>query len=232
MSLKPIVEFGTSGDASQFTPQNLESIYYCLDLSRQMLDGFLVEKTGSSMFDSEQYQLIDFGEGRKLERFGQFILDRPAPAADGKRKSNPSIWKTADTRFTRTSNDNGRWSPAGEMPTTWEISHAIGTIQLKPTDFGHVGVFPEQAANWDWIANQVRRSAKPLKVLNLFGYTGGATLAAASEGAEVVHVDAAKNIVAWARLNAELSGLFDAPIRWIFWRRHGRIIRWNFHRIG
>jgi 23S rRNA (cytosine1962-C5)-methyltransferase len=167
------------------------------------------------MFDPEQYELIDFGDGRKLERFGPYILDRPAPAAEGERRSNPSRWSTADAKFTRTTKDKGRWHGANRLPSTWEISHAIGMLELKAADFGHVGVFPEQAANWDWIADHVQRAGRTLKVLNLFAYTGGSTLAAASKGAEVVHVDAAKNTVAWARRNAKLSGLADAPIRWI-----------------
>ncbi|MDA1051669.1 MAG: class I SAM-dependent methyltransferase [Planctomycetota bacterium] len=104
---------------------------------------------------------------------------------------------------------------AGALPSTWTIKHGELVFELQPTPFGHVGVFPEQAANWDWIAKQVARESRPLRVLNLFAYTGGSTLAAAAAGAEVVHVDSAKNTVAWARRNAELSGLSEKPIRWI-----------------
>ena len=167
------------------------------------------------MFSSDQYQLIDFGDGRKLERFGSCVLDRPCPAADGARRSHPPLWNSADARYRRTDSENGSWSAEGGLPESWTIRHGQLQFQLKATPFGHVGVFPEQAENWDWIASQVKRSNRRPKVLNLFAYTGGATLAAAAAGAEVVHIDAATNVVAWARQNAKLSGLEDAPIRWI-----------------
>lgn len=168
-----------------------------------------------TMFAPDQYQLIDFGEGRKLERFGDYVLNRPAPAAAGVARRRPSRWKAADARYRRREGQRGGWSPAGLLPRRWTISSQIGQFELRPTPFGHIGLFVEQAASWQWIAQQVRRAARPLKVLNLFAYTGGSTLAAASAGAEVVHVDAARNVVRWARRNAELSGLSTAPIRWI-----------------
>jgi 23S rRNA (cytosine1962-C5)-methyltransferase len=119
-------------------------------------------------------------------------------------------------RYERTSGDKGLWQTGdAAIPSPWTLSHDSCRLELKLTDFGHLGVFPEQAANWDWIAEWVRQANRPLKVLNLFAYTGGSTLAAAAAGAEVVHVDAARNTVAWARRNAEISGLADAPIRWI-----------------
>jgi 23S rRNA (cytosine1962-C5)-methyltransferase len=110
--------------------------------------------------------------------------------------------------------NEGRWQLQG-LPPSWTISHSVGSFELKPTSFGHIGLFVEQAANWDWISARVRRAKRPLKVLNLFAHTGGATFAAASAGAEVVHVDSARNILKWARRNALISGLADAPIRWI-----------------
>ena len=125
------------------------------------------------------------------------------------RGSRPTPDSTAATRR----RGNGR--DRRELPERWTIAHGPLQFELKRTDFGHLGLFPEQAENWDWIAERVAAAGRPLKVLNLFAYTGGSTLAAAAAGAEVVHVDAAKNIVAWARRNAELSGLADAPIRWI-----------------
>lgn len=167
------------------------------------------------MFDPEQYQLLDFGGGRKLEQFGHVILDRPSPAAENAKRAAASRWSQADARYRRNSGDSGKWQSAKLLPEAWTIQHAHATFELRPTPFGHIGVFPEQAANWDWIAKQVRRHGDRPKVLNLFAYTGGSTLAAAAAGAEVVHVDAAKNTVAWARRNADLSGLSDAPIRWI-----------------
>jgi 23S rRNA (cytosine1962-C5)-methyltransferase len=172
------------------------------------------------MFDREQYQLLDFGMGRKLEQFGEYRLDRYAPPAEAARKANDSVWKEADVCYHRTQGDDGRWKPADALPKSWTIrhenvQHGRLVFELRPTPFGHIGVFPEQATNWDWITKQVARVSRPLRVLNLFAYTGGSTLAAAAAGAEVTHVDSAKNTVAWARRNAELSGLADKPIRWI-----------------
>jgi 23S rRNA (cytosine1962-C5)-methyltransferase len=168
------------------------------------------------MFSSHEYQLLDFGDGRKLERFGGVVLDRLCPAAEGISPTDRQLWKQPAARYERTSGDKGLWQTGGgAFPSPWTLSHDSFRLELKWTDFGHLGVFPEQAANWDWIAERVRQANRPLKVLNLFAYTGGSTLAAAAAGAEVVHVDAARNTVAWARRNAELSGLADAPIRWI-----------------
>ncbi|MBC8353435.1 MAG: class I SAM-dependent methyltransferase [Planctomycetes bacterium] len=167
------------------------------------------------MFDADQYQLLDFGAGRKLERFGAYTLDRACPAAEDTRKAATAEWKKADARYERTLGDEGRWKPATALPSAWTLAHGDFAVQLQPTPFGHLGVFPEQAENWDWIVRQVARASRRLRVLNLFAYTGGSTLAAAAAGAEVVHVDSAKNTVAWARRNAELSGLNIKPIRWI-----------------
>jgi 23S rRNA (cytosine1962-C5)-methyltransferase len=169
------------------------------------------------MFNPKEYRLLDFGDGRKLERFGDIVLDRVCPAAEGLSIGEPAIWAQAAARYERTTGDRGFWRTLPIVPAApWTIAHGSLRFELKLTDFGHLGVFPEQAVNWDWIADQVRRAApQPLKVLNLFAYTGGSTLAAAAAGAEVVHVDAARNTVDWARRNAELSGLAAAPIRWI-----------------
>jgi 23S rRNA (cytosine1962-C5)-methyltransferase len=176
----------------------------------------------SSMFESAEYQLLDFGEGRKLERFGDYVVDRQAPAADGIVRAHPELWSQAAARFEllghQRGGERGRWIPADALRDQWTIAFGPLRFELKPTDFGHLGAFPEQAANWEWIARQVQTAAtdgtRP-KVLNLFAHTGGSTLAAALAGAEVVHVDSAKSAVAWARRNAQLSGLADAPIRWI-----------------
>ena len=167
------------------------------------------------MFTSDQYELLDFGAGRKLERFGQCLLDRPAPAAEDASPQTSTLWNSVTASYERTSNDQGRWNQSGELPQQWVIRHDHLQFELKATDSGHVGVFVEQAANWDWIARRVGHSDRPLRVLNLFAYTGGSTLAAAAAGAHVVHVDAAKSAVAWARRNAIGSGLADAPIRWM-----------------
>jgi len=168
------------------------------------------------MFTPDQYQLLDFGEGRRLETFGPWRLDRPCPAAETLNRSAPDAWASADARFERTGAEQGEWITAGDtMPKRWTISHGQLRFELKRSEFGHVGLFPEQAANWDWIAREVVSAGRTLKILNLFAYTGGSTLAAAAAGAEVVHVDAARNTVGWARRNAELSDLAEAPVRWI-----------------
>ncbi len=186
------------------------------------------------VFGLDQYQLLDFGAGRRLERFGPLVLDRPCPAAENVAKVEPALWEQADARFVRTKGNEGEWQSDRPLPQRWNIAHGPLTLELKRTEFGHLGLFPEQAANWDWLAGQIRRVREthqcdssgassgasspdrpPLKVLNLFAYTGGSTLTAAASGAEVVHVDAARNVLAWARRNAELSGMADAPVRWI-----------------
>ena len=161
------------------------------------------------------YELLDFGDQRRLERFGQYVLDRPCLTADQQVKQRSELWRNADAQFKCTTKDGERWNTFDALPQPWTISHGAVTLELKPTEFGQVGVFAEQAVNWDWITGQLRRAASPVKVLNLFAYTGGSTLAAAAAGAQVTHVDAAKNVVSWARHNAHLSGLADAPIRWI-----------------
>jgi 23S rRNA (cytosine1962-C5)-methyltransferase len=160
--------------------------------------------------DWPDYELLDFGDSRKLERFGSWVLDRPCPGATAKPQA--MNWSSATGRY-----DGEHWAPpadgwAGCAIELGELGFSLG---VEPLPFGQVGVFPEQIANWRWIARQVARAEKPLKVLNLFAYTGGSTLAAARAGAEVTHVDAAKSMVARARENAAASGLSDASIRWI-----------------
>jgi 23S rRNA (cytosine1962-C5)-methyltransferase len=181
------------------------------------------------MFTAEDYQLLDFGDGRRLERFGEIMLDRPCPAAETFERAHPDLWTRADARFDGRDELRGEWTDQRELPERWVVVHGSLRFELKRTEFGHLGLFPEQAENWDWIAEQSRSAGVPpaitvaggtpalrrLRILNLFAYTGGSTLAAAATGAEVVHVDAAKNVVAWARRNAAFSGLADAPIRWI-----------------
>ncbi len=166
------------------------------------------------MSDCRSYELLDFGAGRKLERFGRYIVDRPAPAAEGASRENLDVWNEASARFERTAKSVGHWEALEPIDEDWTIQLGPLTLALKLTDSGQVGVFPEQADNWRWIEQQVRE-AGPIELLNLFGYTGASTLAAAAAGARVVHVDAARSAVVWARRNAELSGLSEAPIRWI-----------------
>jgi 23S rRNA (cytosine1962-C5)-methyltransferase len=131
-------------------------------------------------------------------------------------KAEPAVWQKADARFVRTEGKEGEWVAERPLPERWTVTHDTIVLELKRTEFGHLGMFPEQAANWDWLAGQIRRVRETHQViLSLFAYTGGSTLAAAAAGAEVVHVDAARNVVDWARRNAKLSGLADAPVRWI-----------------
>jgi 23S rRNA (cytosine1962-C5)-methyltransferase len=165
------------------------------------------------MLAAETYQLLDFGDGRRLERFGPLTLDRPCPAAEHFVPADPAAWQQADARFERSGAEQGQWTCRRELPQQWTIAHGGLVFELKRTAFGHLGLFPEQADNWQWLAAQLGTAG--LGVLNLFAYTGGSTLAAAAAGAEVVHVDAAANVIAWARRNAELSGLAAAPVRWI-----------------
>jgi len=174
------------------------------------------------------FELLDFGDGRKLERFGEVVLFRPCPAADGAAKARPDVWDHVTARFRGPRTGDGSWRPPPKawMPADWHYAHhdaASGDVsfrlQLDALPSGQVGVFPEQRGNWDWIARQVAESqaagGRPLRVLNLFAYTGGSTLTASVAGAEVVHIDAAQNIVDRARQNAALSGLAERPIRWI-----------------
>lgn len=167
------------------------------------------------MFTPDQYSLLDFGVGRRLERFGSLILDRPCPAVEEMSCADPGKWNQVDARFGDRGSEAECWSEGGQLADRWTIRHETVCFELKRTEFGHLGVFPEQSANWDWISRQAEQFGPGMKVLNLFAYTGGCTLAAAAAGAEVVHVDAARNTVSWARRNAELSGLAEAPIRWI-----------------
>jgi 23S rRNA (cytosine1962-C5)-methyltransferase len=166
------------------------------------------------VFTPDQYQLLDFGQGRKLERFGPWVLDRPSPAAEAVRMQDQGLWRQADARFERREEDAGSWQTFGDLPDRWTVAHGTMRFEISLTPFGHVGLFPEQAGNWNWLAEQLETSSRPLRLLNLFAYTGGSTLAAAA-GAEVVHVDSSRSAVAWARRNAALSGLETAPIRWI-----------------
>lgn len=158
------------------------------------------------------YELIDFGQERKLERFGTVVLDRPCPAARRPHRK-PRAWQHADARFERRESGHGRW--AGQLPEQWTVAFGRVVLCLKPNRFGHVGVFPEQTSSWTWLARHLASHPRPFKLLNLFAYTGASTLAAAAAGACVVHVDAARNIVGRARYNARLSELEPAPIRWI-----------------
>ena len=160
------------------------------------------------------YELIDCGRGEKLERWGDQLLVRPDPQAIWNTPRTHPGWKHPHGRYARSSSGGGQWEKK-DMPERWTIRYGSLTFNIKPMNFKHTGLFPEQAANWDFAQEQIRRAGRPIRVLNLFAYTGGATVACAAAGASVCHVDAAKGMVTWAKENARVSGLQDAPIRWI-----------------
>jgi 23S rRNA (cytosine1962-C5)-methyltransferase len=160
------------------------------------------------------YELLDSGLEEKLERFGGYVLVRPDPQALWEKTLPDSEWKAADGRFERKGNA-GKWHMKLNTPKEWTAEVGGFTFLIRPTTFKHTGLFPEQEANWEWAADLIRNAGRPVSVLNLFAYTGGATLSAAKAGASVVHLDASKTAVEWARKNAELSNLSSAPIRWI-----------------
>ena len=162
----------------------------------------------------KDYTVIDTSSGEKLELWGKYSLIRPDPQVIWKTEKKNPLWRKADASYRRSHSGGGAWSD-NSLPESWNINYGDLRFQIKPMGFKHTGLFPEQAANWDWFSDLIRRANRPIKVLNLFAYTGGATIAAASAGASVVHVDAAKGMVAQAKENAALSGLSDAPIRYI-----------------
>lgn len=162
---------------------------------------------------SIDYELIDSGNEEKLERYGRYILRRPDPQALWNKSQPETEWKKADALF---DGDRKVWKKKNEqMQNEWQISFGELKFNIKPTAFKHTGIFPEQEPNWKWSMEKIKSSSRPVKILNLFGYTGGATLAALSAGADVTHVDGSKASVTWAKENAELSGLDKKPVRWI-----------------
>ena len=163
----------------------------------------------------QDYRLLDTSCGERLERWGNIILIRPDPQVIWQTPKDSPMWQKADGHYHRSKSGGGSWSYAKIPPESWNIRYGRLTFQVRPTGFKHTGLFPEQAVNWDWMGEAIRNAGRPIRVLNLFAYTGGATLACAEAGAEVCHVDAAKGMVQWARENAALSGLSDHPIRWI-----------------
>ena len=162
----------------------------------------------------KDYQVIDCSSGEKLERWGKYILLRPDPQVIWDTPKKNKNWKKLNGHYHRSKKGGGEWE-FFDLPEQWQIHYKSLTFNLKPFSFKHTGLFPEQATNWDWFSEKIKKANRPIKVLNLFAYTGGATLAAAAAGASVTHVDASKGMVAWAKENAVSSGLADAPIRWI-----------------
>jgi len=162
----------------------------------------------------KDYELLDCGRGEKLERWGDKLLVRPDPQAIWNTPRAHRGWKKSDARYARSSSGGGQWADKS-VPQRWQVGYRDLTFNVGLMNFKHTGVFPEQAANWDFAREQIQQAGRPVSVLNLFAYTGGATIACAAAGASVCHVDAAKGMVQWARDNARASGLEDKPIRWI-----------------
>ena len=162
----------------------------------------------------KDYSLLDCSDGCRLEKWGEYTLIRPDPQVIWKNCRAHSAWKKADAVYNRSKSGGGSWNE-NKLPEEWKINYRDLTFSIKPMGFKHTGLFPEQAVNWDWFSSLIKNANRPIKVLNLFAYTGGATVAAAKAGASVCHVDASKGMVQRAKENAALSGLSDAPIRYI-----------------
>lgn len=162
----------------------------------------------------QDYELIDCSDGQKLERWGKQILVRPDPQAIWKTPRTNPLWNKPSAKYSRSQTGGGHWEKC-DVPESWKVNYGELCFNVKPMNFKHTGLFPEQAANWDFAAEKIKNAGRPISVLNLFAYTGGATVACAKAGANVCHVDAAKGMVSWAKENAKSSGLEDAPIRWI-----------------
>ncbi len=162
----------------------------------------------------KDYEVLDTSAGEKLERWGSYLLVRPDPQVIWNTKKTNPRWKSINGHYHRSAKGGGEWE-FFDLPEQWSIRYKTLTFQLKPFSFKHTGLFPEQAANWDWFSEKIASAKRPVKVLNLFAYTGGATLSAAAAGANVTHVDASKGMVSWAKENAKSSGLEAAPIRWL-----------------
>ena len=163
----------------------------------------------------KDYEIIDMASGEKLERWGNIKLIRPDPQIIWKNKSIPSEWKSANARYNRRSTGGGAWEYSKRLPESWQVKYKNLTFNIKPMGFKHTGLFPEQAVNWDWMINKIKQSKRDIKVLNLFAYTGGATVACLSAGASVCHVDSSKGMTTWAKENVESSGLREKPVRFI-----------------
>ncbi len=174
------------------------------------------------------YKLIDSRSGEKLEYWGKYLLRRPDPQAVWSEQSKGAPWNKTDAWYHRSNSGGGKWQYFTKLPEKWEIHYRDLTFNIKPMGFKHTGLFPEQAVNWDWFSELIKNAGRPVRALNLFAYTGGATVAALAAGAEVVHVDASKGMVTWAKENVVSSGLGDRPVRYIvddvikFVQREGR----------
>lgn len=165
--------------------------------------------------DWKDYEILDMACGEKLERWGSIYLIRPDPQIIWNKKTNPSLWKKANAHYHRSKSGGGEWEFIKNVPKSWQIKYKNLVFNLKPMGFKHTGLFPEQAVNWDFMIQKIKSAKRDIKVLNLFAYTGGATVACLSAGASVCHVDSSKGMTTWAKENVEASGLKDKPVRFI-----------------
>lgn len=165
--------------------------------------------------DWKDYEILDMANGEKLERWGNIILIRPDPQIIWSNKLKPELWKKANAHYHRSKTGGGEWEYIKNVPESWQIRYKDLTFNLKPMGFKHTGLFPEQAVNWDFMINKIRNAGREIKVLNLFAYTGGATVACSYAGASVCHVDSSKGMTLWAKENVASSGLSERPIRFI-----------------
>ncbi len=165
--------------------------------------------------DWKDYEILDMANGEKLERWGNIILIRPDPQIIWNNKLKPEMWKKANAHYHRSKTGGGEWEYIKNVPESWQIRYKDLTFNLKPMGFKHTGLFPEQAVNWDFMINKIRNAGREIKVLNLFAYTGGATVACSYAGASVCHVDSSKGMTLWAKENVASSGLSERPIRFI-----------------
>ncbi len=163
----------------------------------------------------KDYELIDCSDGERLERWGKYILIRPDPQVIWSTPKTNGLWYNADARYLRSSSGGGSWNVYKKLPDVWQIGYSDLRFNIKPMGFKHTGIFPEQAVNWDMTADIIRKAGREVKMLNLFAYTGGATVSAMNAGAAVTHVDASKGMVQWAKENAETSGVASRPVRWL-----------------
>ncbi len=163
----------------------------------------------------KDYEILDMADGEKLERWNNIYLVRPDPQIIWKEKSYPEKWKLAYARYNRSNTGGGNWQRYKKIPDVWQVKYKDLTFNIKPMGFKHTGLFPEQAVNWDWMISKIKNANRPIKVLNLFAYTGGATVACSYAGASVCHVDSSKGMVTWAKENITSSGLADRPVRYI-----------------
>lgn len=163
----------------------------------------------------KDYEILDMANGEKLEMWKNIKFIRPDPQIIWKEKTYPNLWETADARYMRSNAGGGGWKFFKKVPQNWQIHYKDLTFNIKPMGFKHTGLFPEQAVNWDWMMAKIKQEKRPIKVLNLFAYTGGATVACLSAGASVCHVDSSKGMTDWAKENVKSSGLSDKPVRFL-----------------